>query len=694
MSAGVHSAACHFFLTDVPHRELIVCGPAATRVFELEDLATAGEIVVSSETAAAVEPAWLGAERDGARLMTRLEPGASRIPPPTDVPGRELELYVPASLRAHLAVASGEAEHRHVCVAFVKLSGTDDMISSEGLEAMLARLDVLAAAVDTACSSYGITWLESDIDVNACKLYLTAGAPSSTGDDAEGMLRALREIVAADVGLPIRAGVHRGSLFTGDIGALSRRTYAVMGDAVNLAARLTGRAQPGDVLATADVLDRTRTLYATDREPLLVKGKERAVMAHHVGEPTGRREVAQVDTIPIVGRAPELELLRAAIDAARLRQLQAIEIVADPGMGKSRLVRELPTLALGFQQLRAAVDPYAATESYSIWRDLLRPLVGITPDQSREQAGEQLATWVQAVMPDLAPWVPLLALPFDATVSPTPETDALDPAHSRDRLLAAVETFLERVLMMPTLIVVEDTHWLDDASLFLLRYLFAKPQPRPWLLCVTARPAAESILSAGGPGTRLELQPLTDGDAETLAFAVAQEHALSTDAVATLAERAGGNPLFLRELVFAAQHGAPEDVPESVETLLTTRIDTLDPSDRMLLRYAAVVGPSFELALLEGDPGRRGRGRGGPDALGPPGRVRPARPRGLARLPARPDAGDCVCRPLVQAPPRDPRSRRAGPRAAGPASGPRRRPRSSHCISRRPATTNVPGGTQ
>ena len=176
------------------------------------------------------------------------------------MPGRELELYVPASLRAHLAVASGEAEHRQVCVAFVKLSGTDDVIVDHGPDELLARLDTLAAAVGAACASYGITWLESDIDVDACKLYLDGGRPSSTGDDVEGMLRALREIVAVEIGLPIRAGVHRGSVFTGDIGAASRRTYAVMGDAVNLAARLTGRAQPGDVLATADVLDRARTL--------------------------------------------------------------------------------------------------------------------------------------------------------------------------------------------------------------------------------------------------------------------------------------------------------------------------------------------------------------------------------------------------------------------------------------------------
>ena len=143
----------------------------------------------------------------------------------------------------------------------------------------------------------------------------------------------------------------------------------------------------------------------------------------------------------------------------------------------------------------------------------------------------------------------------------TPETEALDPAHSRDRLHATVETFLERVLMMPTLIVVEDTHWLDDASLFLLRHLVARPAARPWLVCVTARPAGESILSGDSPGTRLELQPLTDDDAETFALAVAEEHALSTDAVEALAHRAGGNPLFLRELVFAARHGTPEEYP-------------------------------------------------------------------------------------------------------------------------------------
>ena len=138
MSVGVHSGACHFFLTAEPHRELLVAGPAATRVFELEDLATAGEIVVSAETAAQLEPAWLEGERDGARLMTRLAPGSSTIPPPPDATGANLEEYVPRPLRDHLAVASGEAEHRQVTVAFLKLC--DPLHKKDLVKELAARL--------------------------------------------------------------------------------------------------------------------------------------------------------------------------------------------------------------------------------------------------------------------------------------------------------------------------------------------------------------------------------------------------------------------------------------------------------------------------------------------------------------------------------------------------------------------------
>jgi class 3 adenylate cyclase/tetratricopeptide (TPR) repeat protein len=600
MSAAVHTGECHFFLTEMPHRELLVAGPAATRVLELEDLAMADEVVLSAEAAARVDADWLDETMGAAWVLSRVTPGLSRSALLPAVTGAHLDEYVPAPLRAHLAVSSGEAEHRQVAVAFVKLSGTDELIVSDGPRALLMRIDKLAAAVGRACETYGLTWLESDIDIGAVKLYLTAGAPASSGQDEEGMLRGIQEIIATDVGLPLRAGVNRGHVFTGDIGNVIRRTYAVMGDAVNVAARLTARAAPGDILATVDVLDRATTIYATEKEPLLVKGKERVVIAHHVGDLVGSRD-PEMDATPIVGREQELDVLRSALDAAQMRRLQVVELVGEAGIGKSRIVRELRTLASGFTQLSAGAERHASSIPFFAWRNLLRRLAGIPADLSRDDAGTQLVAWVTGVMPSLAQWLPLLAIPFDAEVPTTPETEGLDPVASRDRLHATVETFLERMLVMPTLIVCEDAHWFDDSSRSLLRHLTARDAPRPWFVCVTTRSGGEPIVDSDGLGKRIELEPFDPSDSVALALSLAGDYALSTETLRVLADRSGGNPLFVRELVSAALHGQRvEDLPESVESLLTARIDTLEPTDRMLLRCASVIGPIFDLAFLGG----------------------------------------------------------------------------------------------
>ncbi len=181
-----------------------------------------------------------------------------------------------------------------------------------------------------------------------------------------------------------------------------------MGDAVNLAARLTARARPGGVLATADVLDRAQTIYATETEPLLVKGKEQAVMAHAVGDAIGRRPKQQPDLTPIVGREAEFARFQQAVNQARMRQLQVVELVGEPGIGKSRLVQELRTLALGFQQLDGAgraVHVDAAVRRRSDTR--CASSSGITPDRSAAEAGTMLQPFVTGMMPDLAPWLPL-----------------------------------------------------------------------------------------------------------------------------------------------------------------------------------------------------------------------------------------------------------------------------------------------
>ena len=181
------------------------------------------------------------------------------------------------------------------------------------------RLDRLVRIVQDACDRYEVCFLDSDVSSDGGKIRLSAGAPRVVGDDEERMLLALRQIIDADLPMPIQVGVNRGPVFTGEVGPAYRRWYAVMGDTVNLAARVMGKAPAGHLYATRDVLRYAKTRFEeTALEPFAVKGKSRPVQAWEVGPPirTASEERAR-PTSPMVGRDRELDLLRGAIDDAR-----------------------------------------------------------------------------------------------------------------------------------------------------------------------------------------------------------------------------------------------------------------------------------------------------------------------------------------------------------------------------------------
>jgi class 3 adenylate cyclase/tetratricopeptide (TPR) repeat protein len=593
MAAGIRSGATDFFLVGSSHRELIVAGPAASEVLALEDAAGAGEVLVDATTAAVLESDWLGGARGSARLVRR-DAEIHAPPAPPSPPSGPVDDLLPGPLRELLVAGAAEPEHRLAVPAFVKFAGADSLIRDER-DVAAARFAELGELVGGVADEFGITWLESDIDYDGGKFYLVAGAPVTGGDDEERMLVALRRIVSADVEPALAAGVAGGHVFAGEIGSATRRTYAVMGDTVNLAARLAARAERGAILTTEQVLERSRRRFELHGQPFLMKGKERPVTGYSVGAPLETRE-RDHDAIPLVDRHDELELFRAAVDDARRRRTRMIELVGEAGIGKSRLVEELKLECAGFQQLVARGEQYASATSYGAWRDLLRPLAGITADADATSAGAHLQAWVTAVMPDLAPWLPLLAIPFGAEVSPTPEAEQLAAPFRRRRLNETVDGFLTRLLLMPTLLVIEDAHWLDEASADLLRHVAASRMPRPWLLCVTRRDEQESF--APEDAVELRVPPLPDADATALALLAAGEIPLSEREVVLVRDRSGGNPLFLRELVAARTSGSVGELPDTVESVITSRIDRLEPVDRLLLRCASVIGPVFDLDLL------------------------------------------------------------------------------------------------
>ncbi|MEX0667070.1 MAG: hypothetical protein WD313_01930, partial [Acidimicrobiia bacterium] len=164
------------------------------------------------------------------------------------------------------------------------------------------------------------------------------------------------------------------------------------------------------------------------------------------------------------------------------------------------------------------------------------------------------------------------------------------------RLEVAIEGFLHRLVTQQLFLTVEDTHWMDDASADVFRRLNSGAAPRPWLLCYTREEQSAALTSHEESAHTLFLKPLSASAARAL---IEREGSvpLVSYRVAQLVERAGGNPLFLRELA-SALTSEEEQLPDSVEVLVMERIDRLAPEDRLLLRYAAVLGSTFPENLV------------------------------------------------------------------------------------------------
>jgi class 3 adenylate cyclase/tetratricopeptide (TPR) repeat protein len=599
MSVGVHSGSFHFFLVGSSHRELVITGPAATQTVLMESTADAGEIVVSQATAEALPAGCVGNEKGPGLLLRKEPPGISTERRATDaVPTADQMIScIPTAIREHVLAGLHEPEHKRVTIAFIHFDGTDEMIRQGGPDACTDALQELVRQTQQAADRNGVCFLGTDVDRDGGKIILTAGAPSVSGNDEERMLLTVREIVDAERAIQIRIGVNRGHVFAGDIGPFYRRTYTVMGDAVNLAARLMAKAEPGQILATESVLHQSRAAFATDAlEPFHVKGKSQPVHAFALGAIAQQKAADPSDIrIPLVGREQEMKVLLHALEDARAGSGRIVEIVGEPGIGKSRLIEELRANAGELAYLSAACELYHASTPYSPLVAPLRRLFGISDLDEGALAAERLRAIVTATSPQLLPWMPLLGIPLGLSIPPTPEVTHLDDEFRKQRLEEVVVEVVRMLLSTPTLFVLEDTHWMDEASADLLRRLTADMEGLPWLMCVTRRDVDEGFAARPAPNVDvLRPEPLDAAAAAALVDAATEETPLAPHEIAALAKRSGGNPLFLKELLTAAREaGGIEGLPDTIEALITARIDRLPPRERSVLKRLSVLGPTF-----------------------------------------------------------------------------------------------------
>jgi class 3 adenylate cyclase/tetratricopeptide (TPR) repeat protein len=604
MSQGVHSGQFHFFAVGTSHVELLPTGPGWSRLVAMEQAASAGEILVSTESAVHLPAECLGAPLGPGLLLEREPDKTERLPlvPRPVVPPATLARCLSPAIRAHVLGGGGTSEHRPVTIAFVRYEGTDALIGSQGSEAAAEALQRLVSIVEAATEAQDVALLASDLDADGGKLILTAGAPKVTGDDEERMLLAVRRILDADLPLPVRIGINRGSVFAGDIGPAYRRTYTVMGDAVNLAARVMAKAAPGAVYATTEVLERSNTLFETTAiEPFAVKGKAEPVQAWSLGRAKGSRSrPVTLQRLPLTGRNVELGVVRKILGGMRSGTGHLVEVVGQPGVGKTRLLEAMRDAAVGFRKLHNTCEAYTSSTPYAVWRDLLREQMEIPRDAPDGEVEARLREAMAAKVPDIEPWLPLVAVAFGLNVEPTPEVQMLTDKNRRAKLHEAVGRFLEVMLPGPAFVEIENAHHMDEASAELLGSLVGTLGSRRWLFGIARRPAPAGFTAAEATTvTRIELNPLAPADALRMAQVATKDNPLPAHVVEAVAQRSGGNPQFLRDLLrFALESGGLVGLPDSAEAATMARIDALAPDDRAVVRRAAVFGLTFHPRML------------------------------------------------------------------------------------------------
>ncbi|WP_191057620.1 adenylate/guanylate cyclase domain-containing protein [Geminicoccus harenae] len=499
-----------------------------------------------------------------------------------------------------------EGERRQVTVLFADLAGYTALASELDAEEVHALLQRFLGQVDAVVHRHGG---HVDKHIGDCVMAVF-GVPVAHGNDAEravGAALGIRDampVLSAELGrkMQVHVGIAAGQVVAGGTGSNGHRAFTVTGESVNLAARLTDAAAPGEILMS-DAVRRSLAgrLDCEEISALRVKGFAEPVRSwrlHALRAAAAER--------PLVGRKRELEQLRTLVVACReTGQGATIHLRGDAGIGKTRLVEELRKLALeaGFACHTGLVLDFGTGIGRDAIRSLLRSLLSLDLAADAELAGTAAAAALTdgLVAPDDAVFLnDLLDLPQStAERALLAAMDDATRSMGKRRVLAGLVERISR--RQPLLLVVEDLHWAQAPLLPYLARLAATVATCRALLVLTSRierdPLDRAWRSSTGnvPLTTIDLGPLQHEEAMVLAdalFDAAEQHARRCVA------RAGGNPLFLEQLLRHAEEHDGSSVPGSVQSLVQARLDRLPPLDRSALQAASVLGQRFERDAL------------------------------------------------------------------------------------------------
>ena len=611
--------------------EYFVGGDVLAEVSRAEGLAGPGQIVLGPS-------AWdvVGAAAQGSQLAdryARLDAIATDLPLPPPVvrpplpPGAAtaLQSYLPKAVMARLAAGQSEwlAELRHVTVLFVNLPDLSHR----------SPLDVaqeLVVTLQRTLHHYGGSLDKISIDAKGSTFVAAFGLPllAHEDDTIRGTLAAMA-IREALIERRMRGaiGVATGQAFCGTVGSEQRREFTVIGDVVNLGARLMQASAGLSDLLPAVLVDQATREAARNRiefqplPPRLVKGKTEPVSTFRPLRELRSIERAAAPTL-LIGRQQERMQLADQIQNLLFGQSSAIIVQGEAGIGKSNLIDDFRRQATAWPVtlFTGAGNPIERTTAYHAWRPVFGQLFSINTIANPDAQRQQVLNWL-ADEKDLLPLASLLnpVLPF--AIADTVESAALSGQARADNTRSLLIRCLERLAsQLPKVIILENAQWLDSPSWALAAEIARRIDPL--LLILVTRPLPEQKpaglrqLQQSADLQMLVLQSLPDSDILAFARERLSVSRIAGDVEHMLVEKSEGNPYFCQELlhsllergILQVSDGACSFAPEANQEILTlpttlqgmavSRIDRLPPPEQLTIKVAGVIGQQFTLRAL------------------------------------------------------------------------------------------------
>ena len=518
-----------------------------------------------------------------------------------------------SSCGERLERAAGLGERKVVTVLFADIVGSTELIGDADPEHALDRLPPAIARMGNAVNQLQGTIMRTMGD----GLMVLFGVPHAQEDHAARACQAALTMLQSshEHGIVLRIGIHSGEIIAGLTDEFTKE-QSVYGAAVHLASRIEHMAGPGDICITDSTYRLVQSFFeAQSLGQQDVRGFARPVEIFKLlGVRTAATKVRDSLTAAYRGRDRELTLLHQALGEAGKGRGRAIGICAPPGLGKSRLCYEFAKTERERQVpiLEARASPYDHSGPLQPLIEFFRTYFRLTADDSAEVARQKIAARIEAVVPAMRDEVPLL-VDFLGVAGSAPRL-ALDPPTKRARLLDFVRALVRDGVRTPTIIIIEDVHWLDEASNEVIAALIDVAPASCALIVLTYRPTLKTEWQAHPSFEEVRLSELSDDDIAALVGDALGDHPSITDVASHVIERSGGSPFFAEELIRSlldsgALTGRPgdyvtsgelpaESLPATVQSVIGARIDRLVPTDKMLLQIGATIGREFPLPVL------------------------------------------------------------------------------------------------